>query len=367
MRIDRITVIGGGNIGTHFACICASKGYDVTVYTTKAKDYSDNIQMVDADGFVVREGHINRVTDDLEVAMDTDLCFITYPAHVFAKLSCDLEPYVKPGMFVGVIPGFGGAEFAFSRLISKGAVLFGLQRVPAVARINEFGKSVYVSGLRDTLHLASIPNAYGEELSAFMASLFDINCETLDNYLSVSLTPSNPILHTTRLCSMFGDYVDGTVYDQNPLFYGEWNDSASRLLLKCDDEHQAILRALEQTIPGMDLKSIRSLKEHYENDTVTGLTTKISSIESLNRIKSPMKKTESGKWAIDFGSRYFEADFPYGLAIIEQFAELLDVSVPTINSVMNWYKSLCPNIELFKLSDYGIVDRANLINLYLQV
>lgn len=39
----KIAVIGGGNIGTQFACKCASKGYTVNVYTSKPDLFDEKL------------------------------------------------------------------------------------------------------------------------------------------------------------------------------------------------------------------------------------------------------------------------------------------------------------------------------------
>ena len=42
-----ISVIGGGNIGTQFACMCASKGYDVYVLSSKPELFDGTLEIVD--------------------------------------------------------------------------------------------------------------------------------------------------------------------------------------------------------------------------------------------------------------------------------------------------------------------------------
>lgn len=42
-----IAVIGGGNIGTQFACICASKGYKVNVLSSKPEFYDGTLEAID--------------------------------------------------------------------------------------------------------------------------------------------------------------------------------------------------------------------------------------------------------------------------------------------------------------------------------
>lgn len=89
------------------------------------------------------------------------------------------------------------------------------------------------------------------------------------------MTPSNPILHTTRLRTLFGDWHEGAVYESMPLFYEEWDDASSELLIACDEEVQEICRAL----PEFELQFVKSLRVHYESPTVEAMTRKISSME----------------------------------------------------------------------------------------
>ena len=45
--ITNILVIGGGNIGTQVACKCASKGYNVTILSSKPEEYDGTLEIVD--------------------------------------------------------------------------------------------------------------------------------------------------------------------------------------------------------------------------------------------------------------------------------------------------------------------------------
>ena len=48
LSYKRISVIGGGNIGTQVACVCASKECDVTVYSSRPYAYDGTLEIVDA-------------------------------------------------------------------------------------------------------------------------------------------------------------------------------------------------------------------------------------------------------------------------------------------------------------------------------
>lgn len=357
----RITVVGAGNIGTQFAAEFAAKGYEVVLLASDPKKINEVLTVVNEKNQITARGKLFLVTDSIEKALeDAQYVFVTYPAFMLKDIAQRMYPFVKCGQKIGVIPGTGGVEFAFKKLIEeKEIVLFGLQRVPAVARLKKYGDTVCVTGYREKLKLAGIPKSSLRGIGDLITRVFNIPCDILPNYLSVTMTPSNPILHTTRLCTEFSDYTEGRVYPRNILFYEEWTDDSSRLLFACDEELQRVCRKLVK----LDLSEVRSLKEHYESDTVEKLTAKIRSIKSLQGLGSPMKEVEGG-FIPDFSSRYFTADFPYGLAILKQLANIAGVQVPNMDSTINWYKRVSKNTAELNLSDYGINTLEDIYSFY---
>ncbi|RGS30959.1 MULTISPECIES: NAD(P)-binding domain-containing protein [Clostridia] len=237
---NNILVIGGGNIGTQIACQCASKGLSVTILSSKPEAYDGTLEIINEHNEKTC-GKIKLITNSLRDAIkDQEIIFVTYPSFKFEQLADDILPYIRPGIIICVMPGTGGAEFSFRKCIKVGAILCGLQRVPSVARLIQYGKSVKCEGLRKELFLASIPHFASDNVALFLSQLWNIPCHVLPNYLNVTLTPSNPILHTARLKTMFSDYIPGKTYCRNPLFYGEWTMEASELLIKQDYELQNI-------------------------------------------------------------------------------------------------------------------------------
>lgn len=354
-----IAVIGGGNIGTQFACACAARGYKVSVCSSRPECYDGILEMVDEKQHVTT-GRVRNVTSSIPEAVEgCDIVFVTHPAFMLQETADAMLPCIREGMIICMLPGTGGAEFAFRECIRAGAVLMGLQRVPSVARLEIYGKRVRCEGLRQKLHLASIPREEAADFADFMSDLWGIPCGVLPNYLSVTLTPGNPILHTTRLRTLFADYEEGKVYPRNPLFYGEWSDASSTLLMACDSELQEMIRKMDR----LDLSGVKSLRVHYESDTPEAMTRKLRSIRSLHNISSPMKQVEHG-WIPDFSSRYFTADFPYGLAILEELADVLGCEAPSIHSTMDWYRKMTGDMNRLDLTRYGIHSVEDLYALY---
>lgn len=329
----KTTVIGGGNIGTLMAAEMAAKGYEVTLYTSKPQCFNKQIDVYDSEEHLLLSGQLKKFTSDMQEALEgADIVWITMPAQTFSQLAEKLLPHVRSGMYIGVVPGSGGAEFTFHRLIAAGCILFGLQRVHSIARLKEYGKSVYMLGRKSSLEIGTIPTHFSSKLCATIEKLFDMPCTALPNYLSVTLTPSNPILHTTRLYAMFRDYEKGKIYPKNYLFYEEWDLESSKWLLACDDELQKICNAIPLEL------SVLSLRDYYESYDEESMTAKIKSIQAFRGLTSPMTQTLKG-WTIDFESRYFTTDFPYGLKIIRDIGILFKIPTPHMDTVWEWFSN----------------------------
>ena len=90
---------------------------------------------------------------------------------------------------------------------------------------------------------------------------------------------------------------------------------------------------------------------------------KISSINSLKGLPTPSIRLDNG-YVPDFSSRYFTADFPYGLAIIKQIADFANIDIPNINKIWDWYKNSCCCEKYFNYLNYQITNINELINFY---
>lgn len=360
--MKKITIVGGGNIGTQFTVHFSELGYSVYLYTSHPNDFRNTMVIVNEKDEIIHTSKEFIATNDKYLAFtNSDLIIVTLPAFELEKFAKDYESFAYKGGKILVIPGTGGAEWAFSNCIKKGVELYGLQRVPSVARIVELGTSVRATGYRKTIFLGSV-NAKNENLRYLcevLSKCFKIECISLQNYLSVTLTPSNPILHTSRLYSIFNDYDCTTPYKTIPLFYEDWTDTSSKVLLRMDDELQNICTNLKE----FDLSNVLSLKKHYESENFEQLTKKIKSITGFKGLKTPSIRINDG-YVPDFTSRYFKADFPYGLAILIQIAHLMKIETPEMDKVYSWYKKIQPDVEEFSLAKYGITNRNQFIDFY---
>lgn len=357
----RITIVGGGNIGTQFAVHCAEKGHEVIVYTSRPEIYNGDLQIVDENGVITHTGKVKLATaNPREAFYNAELIFITIPATMMKSLVEIIYSNTDSKTIIGVVPGNGGSECAFRKCIERGNIFFGIERVPAIARLIQKGKIVKSTGYREELHVAALPKANAKKCAEIIEEIFDKKTKVIPCYLNLTMTPSNPILHTTRLRTLFGDWNKGKVYGSIPLFYEEWDDAASELLIACDEEVQAICHAL----PNLELSFVKSLRVYYESPTVEAMTNKISSIDAFKGLRAPMIQVEGGVIP-DLHSRYFTADFSYGLTIIKQVADFVEVDVPNIVATMEWYKKIAIEKEEFIFAEFGIVDLDTLKKFYM--
>ena len=358
----KITVVGGGNIGTQFMVHSAEKGHEVIAYTSKPEVFSSHLNIVDANGRTTHEGDIKLATSDPEIAFsDSEFIMVTLPSTMMKDIAEVIYEHAKADALIGVAPGNGGSECAFAKCIERGNTFFALERVPAIARLVEKGKTVRSTGYRDELHIASIPSNQVEECCKLINSIYNMPCKPIPNFLNLTMTPSNPILHTTRLRTIFGNYKPGVVYERLPLFYEEWDDASSELLISCDEEVQEICRAL----PEYHLEFVKSLRAHYESPNVEAMTKKISSISAFKGLTTPSVAVEGG-YIPDLHSRYFTADFSYGLTIIKQIADFAEVKTPNIDATMAWYEGITVEMKAFSYSDFGINNRDEFEKFYLR-
>lgn len=331
-----ICIVGGGNIGTAMgAYIKSTNEHKLTYKTSNPSKWSNTITYVDKESQNKSVFVIDCITSDSKQAYsDADVIMITLPSFMIGTAINEMKPFLKTGAMVGVIPGSGGCEFYAKELIKEGIVFFGMDRVPCVSRLLDYGHVVQASKKVKSRAVA-VPNKYTQKVADTLASILHMEIEPLKNYLTVTFTPSNPLVHTARLYAMFKDADKDTILDSQILFYGEWDDKSSDILFRCDDELHAICDALDE----LDLSGVIRLCDHYEQYTVPDLTKKIRSITSMNAILSPLEEF-GDKFKLDLKSRYFIEDWPYGLCIIKGFAVIVGVETPMIDTVIRWYEKL---------------------------
>ena len=326
-----ICICGGGSLGHVVAgYLAATKPVKVNVLTQRPERWSREIVVDTPDGRVLHGG-LNVVSSDpAEALSGVDVVLLCLPGFAIRDELIKIRPYLNKDTYVGSVFSSTGFFFEAMKLLGEDIPLWGFQRVPFIARTEEYGHSAHLLGYKSAHNIAVERCDDKEGFRALIESLFDAPVTLLSNYYEASLTNSNPLLHTSRLYTMFGDKNEGRVFPRMILFYEEWTVEAAQLLIDMDEEFFTILRYLpvsEGYLP--------RILDYYESHDAESLARKLSSIQGFKGITSPMKETAEG-WAPDFASRYFTEDFPYGLRYIWELAHQLNIDVPYIDKVYNW-------------------------------
>ena len=326
-----ICICGGGSLGHVVAgYLAATKPVKVNVLTQRPERWSREIVVDTPDGRVLHGG-LNVVSSDpAEALSGVDVVLLCLPGFAIRDELIKIRPYLNKDTYVGSVFSSTGFFFEAMKLLGEDIPLWGFQRVPFIARTEEYGHSAHLLGYKSAHNIAVERCDDKEGFRALIESLFDAPVTLLSNYYEASLTNSNPLLHTSRLYTMFGGENEGRVFPRMILFYEEWTVEAAQLLIDMDEEFFTILRYLpvsEGYLP--------RILDYYESHDAESLARKLSSIQGFKGITSPMTETADG-WVPDFASRYFTEDFPYGLRYIWELAHQLNIDVPYIDKVYNW-------------------------------
>jgi opine dehydrogenase len=327
----KMCICGGGNIGHALAAMLGSRqDLDIRILTGAPQKWKHNIEakVEEATRLVTLQ---NIITDDPLVSVkDADIIFITVPSHARAEILRKISPYVKENAWVGGVPGSGGFEWIAKTLLGDKVNIFGLQRVPYISRIIDYGKSVNITSVKKEIYVATLYKNKSNEIKEMLNCIFQVPVHLLDSYLEVTLSTSNPILHPSRLYGMFSNWKNGQYYKSKVLFYEQWDDFSSKILLSCDEELQQICKAIPIRLSG-----VKSLKEHYESQNEEELSQKIKSIKAFKGIETEMIYTREG-YMPDFQSRYFLEDIPFGLVMLRGIGEITKVKTPTMDLIIQW-------------------------------
>ena len=342
----KITICGGGNLGHVTGGFLASdEKNEVSLLTTRPERWAEEIVVYEGQGARSKEqensqgqetnvyrGHWQRISAEAtEVITDSDMVLLCLPGYAIGPVLEQIKDALCAKTWVGSVVSSTGFFFEAMKRLPGSQPLFGFQRVPFISRIIEYGHSAELKGYKESLNVAVEQTTERETIRKTLEELFHTPVNLLDSYYAVSLSNSNPLLHPSRLYTLWKDWQPGISYDNNPGFYEEWTDAASKLLISMDDEFQRLLVRI-----GLKAGCIPPILDYYESEDAPSLTRKIQSISAFKNIASPMVQLAGGKYIPDFKSRYFTEDFPYGMRFIVETAHQYQQPIPVIERVYKW-------------------------------
>jgi len=251
-----------------------------------------------------------------------------------------------------VMPGMGGFDWIARQICNKAGasnvILWAVKDVPFMSAWLVPGVSVTNLGPKTALYLAM---ASGAAVAAKVAAhvlleLTGIPVVQLQQFMTITLTPGNPIMHPSIMYGMFGPHSqwDGRPLPEKPLFYETVSELSSYFLQRADDEVQAIKNAISRETGAVltEVWPLRQNLKHVYGDIVADNRTLMLAMRT-NRayatIRTPLKQVEGG-FTIDVSHRFFQEDVPFGLVILRDLADLCHVKTPYIDEILRWCQGL---------------------------
>ena len=335
-----VTICGGGALGHVVAGWLSARNHAVVnILTGRPEKWQKKI-VVDTPDEQILNGSIAKISNRAEdVIPESDIVLLCLPGYMIAKQLEVIKPFLKPSAYVGSVFSSTGFFFEALNILDNKQPLWGFQRVPFISRVNEYGKSAHLLGYKAShnIAIANVNNSQKVEFAMMMQDWFERPIHVLQNFYEASLTNSNPLLHTSRLYTMFGGENEGRIFDRMIFFYEEWTEAAADLYIKMDEEFFRLLKVLP-----VSANYLSTVLDYYESNDAKSLANKLGSIQGFKGITSPMRQLENG-WVADFESRYFTEDFPFGLKYIWQLAHDKGISCPNIDMVYEWGMSKIKN------------------------
>ena len=278
-------------------------------------------------GTTVKSSYDVMATSDASVLSDAEFVFVALPQFAIEEVLDKIGLCLNAGSTVVFVPAPARISRYAVSLGLRGVKVVGIQRVPFVARIEEYGRTVNVSDDRSVHKIVvseqSLTGVWTERCSRW----FGGRVKCLSSFLALAFSNSNPLLHPSRLVVLFDDWRN-KFYACNPPFYGEWTDASSELYLNADREMKEVMSRYPIDME----RDYECVLDHYGVKTAHELTCKLHTIPSFKTILSPMIQTADG-WKPDFSSRYFTEDVQFGLAEMLGLADNASVAVPTMRAL----------------------------------
>jgi|GEM_PF-597136 len=353
-----VTICGAGRTG-HLAAVLFKQidGVHVSLLTSnrdviaRHRRGDSRIEAILPDG-TRRSARPDVVTSEAGAALaDADIVIVTAPAHARPPLLAQIAAHVRTDkpVYVGAIPGFCGFDWLAERAFASHAnvVIWGMKDVSHIAFDLKPGQSVRMGGAKRALFVATHDresDASRAALLTILRRLYEASVELLDHYLEITLTPGNPIMHSSVIYGLIGPYAQwhDKAFAAPVRWWTDCPELGAYFLERSDEENRLLCKLVEARM-GVSLASIKPLKQEIVEAYGTQIRDRRTMLSVLrtnqayDAIEAPMVPTCDGAgYVIDKTHRAFHEDVAYGLALLVEVGRRLGARLPHIEEVFHW-------------------------------
>ncbi|EFU74883.1 NAD/NADP octopine/nopaline dehydrogenase family protein [Enterococcus italicus] len=320
-----ITVIGCGNGGTAIAADLSLKGHTVKMLKT-SDSYNPHYMYLKENKKItlVRNGEeqladINEVTTDYAKVLteDTELIIIFVQTNYHKNVIENICPYLHSNQIVLVEPGYFATEFFMPLIVEKNLTIVEAESSPIDCRISKPGRvEVLFENVRNPLGVYPKANKdYAEE----RLNELNYHFTYLDSVIEAALHNPNLIVHTvgSLMSTPRIEKTNGEYWMYKEVFTPSvWN-----IVESLDKEKNNVLIKL-----GLKEKSYVDACKYRNAEDLSLDSKQIFMNYALNY---------SPKGPFTSDSRFVIEDVPFGLVLLEELGQHLQVETKTCTTLVN--------------------------------
>lgn len=356
-----IVIVGGGNSAHVLIPLLSKTDFDITILTSRPNEWCHTVELEyqNTEGKVLEEfrGEIKTITDNPKDCIpNADYIVLCMPVHKYREALHRIASYINPDkqVVIGTVYGQGGFNWMVEDIQHEyrlsNLVYFAFGLIPWVCRTKEYGHIGITYGVKARNAAAVYPQEFFEQVNKdfFRPICYDWfktgEVEQLDNFISITLSVDNQIIHPTRCYAICQKYCGKWEHAEDvPLFYKDYDAFSAQCLAYLDDDYSKVRNRIKQLYPNKDFHYMLNYLdlEHYTyNSSSSDIVDSFVNSPTLQAIRTPLIKDDDGNWVLDKNGRFFMDDIYYGIAIVKWMAELLSINVPMIDKLLHWAQEL---------------------------
>lgn len=353
----KLVICGGGNSAHTLIPLLKDSIFDTYIYTSKPDLWANQIELVwqNPRGEIEASfyGPLVKASDRVEELFpDADYIIFCMPVHQYRIALNRIAMFLNRSktVFIGAMYGQGGWNWMIDEIRKKynlkNVVAFSFGLIPWISRYVEYGHKGLTYGCMTSNYAAVSPRQYFNQIND---EFFNQICykwfgkgkvEESDNFISLTLSVDNQIIHPARCCGLHMRY--GRTWktkDEVPLFYRDFDDTSARLMEGLDNDYSMVRNKIKERFPGkkftymLNYLDLEYFSHKYYSKNVKE---SILSSQTLHSITTPVSKNAEGLWEINPNHRFFMDDIFYGNVIAKWMAEQLSVQTPFIDNILRW-------------------------------
>lgn len=358
MKSKNLVVCGGGNSSHILIPFLNDSIFNVDVYTSRPDRWADTVTLEWQDGsgkiLDTAIGNVRRASNDpKELFPEADYVVFCMPVHQYRVALHNIAPYLNKNknVILCTLYSQGGWNWMVDEIKQKfgltNLTTFAFGLIPWICRIKEYGRKGVVYGVSKKANFAAAhpKESFDQINNEFIQPIcknriVQERVEQSPNFLSLTLSADNQIIHTSRCLGLHKVYgKEWASKEDVPWFYKDWDDTSTEILKAIDAEYTIIRNKFKSEFPDIDFSYMRDymeLEKFGYDSTITDIKASFTEYGTLDAIATPVVKNEGGKWEIDRSHRFFLDDIFYGNCIAKWIAEQFNIDTPALDEVLSW-------------------------------